>query len=58
MLPENPQGKALQAKVVTVGSGSEGKGGGFPPVREKVGDRPPRIGRHQNSSRWPGSFLI
>ncbi|XP_062944240.1 10 kDa heat shock protein, mitochondrial-like [Cynocephalus volans] len=40
MLPENAQGKVLQASaVVAVGSHSKGKGGEIQPVSVKVGDK-------------------
>ena len=39
MLPEKSQGKALQATVVAVGSGSTGKGGEIQLVSPKVGDK-------------------
>ncbi|KAL4835737.1 hypothetical protein H8958_004105 [Nasalis larvatus] len=39
MFPEKSQGKVLQAIVVTVGLGSQGKGGEIQPVTIKVGDK-------------------
>ena len=39
MLPEKSQGEVLQAIVVTVGSGSKGKGREIQPVSMKVGDK-------------------
>ncbi|XP_025230220.1 10 kDa heat shock protein, mitochondrial-like [Theropithecus gelada] len=39
MPPEKSQEKVLQAIVVTVGSGSKGKGGEIQPVTMKVGDK-------------------
>lgn len=39
MLPEKSQGKAMQAAVVAVGSGSKRKGGEIRPVCVKVGDK-------------------
>ncbi|XP_058430915.1 10 kDa heat shock protein, mitochondrial-like [Marmota monax] len=46
MPPEKPQGKVLQATVVTVGSASKGKGREIQPVSKKVGDKvlPPEYG--------------
>lgn len=37
-LPEESQGKALQATVVAVGSGTKGKGGEIPPIGVEAGD--------------------
>lgn len=39
MLPEKSQGKAMQAAVVAVASGSKRKGGEIRPVCVKVGDK-------------------